>query len=139
MIVLDTNVMSALMRTTPEPAVVAWLDIQPPESIWTTSVCIFEIRYGLNILPPGRKRERLERAFDLTLTEDLESRVLDFDRPAALAAARISANFRTAGKNVEIRDVQIAGIVSTRQGTLATGNTKHFVEAGIALVNPWGS
>ena len=137
MIVLDTNVISALMRATPEPAIVAWLDVQPSESVWTTSICVFEIRHGLNILPPGKKQQALLEAFDQALQLDLENRVLDFDTTAAQQAAAIAAQLRAAGRPVEIRDVQIAGIVAARRGTLATGNTSHFVGTGVSLINPW--
>ena len=137
MIVLDTNVISALMRATPESNVVAWLDAQPSESIWTTSVCVFEVRYGLNILPEGNRRQAFQDAFEQALAHDLESHVLEFDSAAAHEAAAIAARLRTAGRTVEIRDVQIAGIVSARRGTLATRNTAHFIDSGIPLINPW--
>lgn len=137
MIVLDTNVLSALMQSAPDPAVVNWLDSQPSESIWTTSVTVFEIRYGLNILPAGKKRRILQDNFEQALQQDLEGRVLDFDVSAAQEAAIIAAQLRSAGRPVEIRDVQIAGIVAARRGALATRNTEHFIETGVLLINPW--
>ncbi len=137
MIVLDTNVISAVMRATPEQAVVAWLDAQPSESVWTTAVTVFEIRYGLCSLPPGKRRQALEEAFDEALEQDLEGRVLDFDATAAREAGLIAAHLRSVGRTVQIRDVQIAGIIAARHGTLATRNTKHFNDTGVALVNPW--
>lgn len=138
MIVLDTNVISALMRTDPDAAVVAWLDAQPSESIWTTSITVFEIRFGLNILPASKRRRLLQDNFEQALQEDLEGRVLDFDASAAQASADIAARLRSKGRPVEIRDVQITGIVVARQGALATRNTKHFVDTGALLVDPWG-
>ena len=137
MIVLDTNVFSALMRTTPAAVVVDWLDAQPYESIWTTAVSVFEIRYGLDILPPGKRRQALHEAFEQALQQDMQGRVLDFDAAAAREAASIAAQLRAAGQPVEIRDVQIAGIVTVRRGTLATRNTRHFNDTGIAIINPW--
>ena len=137
MIVLDTNVVSALMRNEPDPVVVAWLDSLPPESVWTTSVTVFEIRLGLEILAEGRKRRHLEEAFAKALEEDFENRVLTFDEAAAQAAGRIAAERRGAGRTVEIRDVQIAGVVSVRKATLATHNTRHFEGCGLVLVDPW--
>ena len=137
MIVLDTNVVSALMRREPDPLVVEWLDGLPPESVWTTSITVFEVRLGLEILVPGRRRRQLEEAFAKALEEDFESRVLPFDQPAAQAAGRLAAERRRAGRTVEIRDIQIAGIVSIRKATLATGNTRHFEGCGLVLVNPW--
>ncbi len=138
MILLDTNVLSALMRREPEPFVVRWLDSLPPESVWTTSITVFEVRLGLEILASGRRRRRLEAAFDQVLDEDFEDRVVVFDRSAAEAAGRIAAARRAAGRPVEIRDVQIAGITAARKATLATRNIRHFEGLGIDLVDPWG-
>ena len=83
MIILDTNVLGALMRTVPDAAVVAWLDRQPADSVWITSITLFEARFGLALLPSGRRRQTLEAAFARLLKEDLENRVLDFDSAAA--------------------------------------------------------
>ena len=137
MIVLDTNVLSALMQQAPEPRVVAWLDAQPTESIWTTSVTVFEIRFGLEAMAKGKRQRALQEAFRLALTEDLSGRVLNFDVASADEAAAISVRLRSQGRPVEIRDVMIAGIVAARRGTLATRNTKHFQDTKIRLVNPW--
>ena len=137
MILLDTNVLSAMMRRETDPVVVAWLDAQPPESIWTTAITVFEIRFGIEILATGRKRKALEEAFASALDEDFDGRVLAFDQAAADAAAAIAARQREAGRPVEIRDVQIAGIAAARKATLATRNTRHFDGTGIALVDPW--
>jgi predicted nucleic acid-binding protein len=136
-ILLDTNVLSSLMRRRSEPAVIAWLDAQPPESIWTTAVTVFEIRFGLEILSPGRKRKALEDAFARALEEDFQGRVLSFDHAAAEAAALIAARQKEVGRRIEIRDVQIAGIAVSRKATLATRNTRHYEDAGVALINPW--
>lgn len=137
MILLDTNVLSALMRREPEPAVVAWLDAQPTESVWTTSVTVFEVRLGLELLATGRRRQLLEEAFAKALDEDFEGRVAVFDRPAAEAAGRLGAERRRAGRPVEIRDLQIAGIARARRATLATRNLRHFEGMEIGLVDPW--
>ena len=137
MIVLDTNVVSALMRSEPDPIVVAWLDGLPPESVWTTSITVFEVRLGLEILAAGRRRRHLEEAFAKALEEDFENRVLPFDEAAAQAAGRIAAERRRVGRPLEIRDVQIAGVVNARKATLATRNTRHFEGCGLALVDPW--
>lgn len=137
MILLDTNVFSALMLREPNRSVVAWLDEQSPESIWTTSVTLFEVAYGLTLLPKGRRRSGLEQAFAANVAEDLAGRVLAFDEEAAMHAADMAAKARRAGRPVEIRDMQIAGIVALRRATLATRNTKHFDGLGIRLVNPW--
>ena len=137
MIVLDTNVLSALMRVQPDTAVVEWLDGQPSESVWTTSVTVLEIRTGIELLSPSRRRQHLESTFDQLLEDDLEGRVLPFDVAAAEASGRMVAHQQRAGTPVEIRDAEIAGIALSRRATVATGNTRHFEELGVRLVNPW--
>lgn len=137
MILLDTNVLSALMQEEPEPAVVAWLDGQPPESVWTTSITVFEIGFGLRLLADGRRRRRLEKAFTQALEDDLQGRVISFDDLAADAAATLAAAQRLAGRSVDFRDIQIAGIAAARKATVATRNIRHFEGLGISLVNPW--
>jgi toxin FitB len=138
-ILLDTNVVSGLMQREPDPAVVAWLDDQPAESIWTTSVTVFEVQTGLALLEPGQRRRRLEEAFEQLLTEELDSRVQSFDHAAAVAAGSIAAARQRAGRMVEVRDVQIASIAAARRATLATRNVRHFDGLGVSLVNPWAS
>jgi predicted nucleic acid-binding protein len=137
-IVLDTNVLSALMRDAPDPVVVRWLDGVPVESVWTTAVTTFEIGFGLVILPEGERRRRLAAKFELLLDEGLEGRILPLDREGAAAAAEIAATARAAGRAVDVRDGLIAGIVRSRRGTLATRNLRHFRDAGVTLVDPWG-
>lgn len=137
MIILDTNVLSALMRTVPEAEVVRWLDHQPAESIWITSITLFETRLGLALLPRGRRRHLLELAFDRLLAEDLESRVLDFDSAAATEAATLAASHQRTGRPVDMRDTQIAGIALARRATLATRNVRHFQDLSVAVIDPW--
>ena len=137
MIILDTNVLSALMRTAPEAAVVAWLDRQPAESVWITSITLFEAQFGLALLPKGRRRQTLEAAFARLLKEDLENRVLDFDSAAATEAASLAAERQKAGRSVDMRDTQIAGIALARRATLATRNARHFRDLKVPVVDPW--
>src|SRR5882724_3597634 len=137
MIILDTNVLSALMRTAPEVAVVAWLDRQPAESVWITSITLFEARLGLALLPSGRRRQTLEMAFARLLLEDLENRVLDFDSAAATEAALLAAERQKNGRPVDMRDTQIAGIALARRATLATQNIRHFADLKVPVVDPW--
>jgi predicted nucleic acid-binding protein len=138
-ILLDTNVLAALMRSEPEAIVVDWLDAQPSESIWTTSVTVFEIRTGLELLPSSRRRRHLEAAFERVLNEDLDQRVLAFDVAAADAASALVARRQRAGKAVEIRDAQIAGIALARKAPLATRNVRHFTNLDVRLIDPWSS
>jgi predicted nucleic acid-binding protein len=136
-IILDTNVLSGLMRTTPDGALVAWLDRQPADSIWITSITLFEARLGLAVLPQGRRRRALEAAFSRVLEEDLEHRVLDFDNAAATAAAGLAAGRRRAGRPADLRDTLIAGIALARRATLATRNVRHFADLNVPILDPW--
>jgi len=138
-ILLDTNVVSGLMQRDPDPAVVTWLDGQPAESIWTTSITVFEVRTGLELLEPSRRRRQLEQAFEQLLAEELERRVQSFDQAAAFAAGSIAAGRKRAGRSLEIRDVQIAGIATARKATLATRNVRHFEELSVDSVDPWSA
>ena len=137
MIILDTNVVSALMHQIPNPAVVTWLDRQPADSVWITSVTLFEARLGLALLPGGRRQKGLEEAFNRLLSEDLENRILDFDSAAASEAAALAAARQKAGRPIDMRDTQIAGIAIARRATLATRNVSHFADLAVPVVNPW--
>ena len=137
MIVLDTNVLSALMRQAPEMPVVHWLDRQQADSVWITSITLFEVRLGLAVLPKGKRRQTLEVAFARLLLEDLEDRVLAFDSAAAVEAATLAAERQKAGRTVDFRDTQIAGIALSRRATLATRNTRHFQDLHVPVVDPW--
>jgi toxin FitB len=137
MILLDTNVLSELMKKTPEPRVIAWMDRQPRTSIWTTSVTILEIRFGLQILPAGKRRELLMEAFDVVLLRMIERRVAVFDTAAAQQAADLMYARQKAGRPGELRDTIIAGIALAANASLATGNTKHFEDVRVRVVNPW--
>jgi toxin FitB len=138
-IILDTNVLGALMRSVPDAAVVRWLDRQPAESVWITSITLFETRFGLALLASGRRRQRLELEFDRLLREDLENRVLDFDSAAATEAASLAAARQKSGRPADMRDTQIAGIALARHATLATRNLRHFADLEISIVDPWVS
>src|SRR5919108_3551234 len=126
MIILDTNVLSALMRAAPEMVVVDWLDRQSAESIWLTSITVFEAHLGIALLPRGKRQRALAAALDRLVSEDLGNRVLDFDLNAALEAAALAATRQKAGRPVDMRDTQIAGIVLARRAILVTRNVKHF-------------
>lgn len=137
MIILDTNVLSALMRKLPDADVVGWLDRQPAESVWITSITLFEARLGIALLPDGKRRRALTSAFGRLLEEDLENRVLDFDTGAANEAAELAARRQRAGRSIDMRDTQIAGIALVRHATLATRYTRHFADLEINVIDPW--
>lgn len=137
MIVLDTNVLSALMQAQPDPLVVAWLDAQPVESVWITSITLFEARYGLELLPEGKRKQQLLGQFAQLVEDDLENRVLGMDALAAHEAAALAAVRKAQGKPVDMRDTFIAGIVQARRATLATRNVRHFSDLTVPVINPW--
>jgi predicted nucleic acid-binding protein len=137
MILLDTNVLSALMQPVPEPLVVAWLDRQSEDEIWTSSVNIFEVEFGLNLMPRGKRRSHLESALADFLVQDLRGQILDFDPRAATEAGRLMANRKLTGRDYKPIDAMIAGIALSRRATIATRNLKHFDDLPIPVVNPW--
>lgn len=137
MIILDTNVLSALMRVRPEAVVVNWLDRQSANSIWITTITLFETRLGLSLLPDGQRHQALEMAFARLLEAELKNRVLPLDSAAATYAAALAAARQQAGRPVDIRDTLIAGIALTRRATLATRNRRHFEGLTVPVVNPW--
>jgi predicted nucleic acid-binding protein len=139
MIILDTEVVSALIGRDDNSIVVGWLDNQPAQSIWTTAVTVFEIQLGLELLAQGRRRRQLEEAFARALDEDFEGRTLPLEHNAARAAALIAVRQRRAGRVAEIRDAQIAGIAAARRATLATRNIRRFANLGLTLVGPWAA
>lgn len=137
MIVLDTNVLSALMQQQPDPQVVAWLDDQSAESIWLSSITLFEARYGLALLAMSQRKSILQERFDQLLQNDLQNRVLQFDANAATQAAQLAADRKARGRPVDMRDTFIAGIALARRATLATRNVRHFDDLSVPVVNPW--
>ena len=136
MIILDTNVVSALMRDPPDVKVVAWLDQQPRTSIWTTSITVLEVRFGLEIMPAGKRRSSLAQTFELIL-ESIDHRVAGFDSVAAQQAADLAALRQKRGQPRELRDTMIAGIVLAHHASLATGNTAHFHDLPVTVISPW--
>jgi predicted nucleic acid-binding protein len=136
MIILDTNVISGLMKLVPEMSVVRWLDQQPRTSLWITSISEFEIRYGLQILEPGRRRSFLQQAFEAILAR-IGHRIASFDGAAAQRAADLTTDRRKKGRPGELRDTMIAGIVLANNARLATRNTSHFDDIAAEITNPW--
>jgi toxin FitB len=137
LIILDTNVLSALMLREPDLQVASWMDRQAPTSVWTTSITVFEIRSGLAVMPPGRRRTDREKSFELLLQEKLENRVLAFDSAAADEAALLMAARRGTGRVGDLRDTMIAGIALAQHATLATRNVRHFGDLDVPVVDPW--
>lgn len=152
LIILDTNVLSELMRRDPDPSVVAWLNRQPRRRVWTTAVTVLELHQGIRLLPPGRRRKELAAELDRVMDEHIalrdageqpigsvDGRILAFDSAAARATAAVAAERRRAGRPGELRDSMIAGIALATGGSLATRNTRHFDDVSIALIDPWSA
>jgi toxin FitB len=137
MILLDTNVLSELMRPMPDPKVVRWLDARPEEDIWISAVTVAEIRLGISILPAGKRKGLLLNLAEQMFQEDFADRCLPFDCQAAIEYARIVAERNRQGHPISVEDAQIAAIAGAGLD-LATRNMKDFsgIE-GLKLVNPW--
>ena len=138
MIVLDTNVVSELMKKVPDPVVEAWTLEHAAEEMFFSAIGEAELRYGAAIAPPGRRRDTLLSDIEATLREAFENRILPFDSDAARAYAEIVAARRAAGRPVSQSDGQIAAIARSRGMAVATRNVRDFEGAGVAVVDPWG-
>ncbi len=138
MILLDTNVISELVRAEPNPAVLAYIDGLAPETIFTASVCEAEIRYGLARMADGRRRDELIARIDRFFEKGFPNQVLAFDRLCAAAYGEVRHTREAAGKPITVEDAMIAATALAYgvQG-IATRNTKDFVDCGVTLIDPW--
>lgn len=137
MIILDTNVLSELLRPDPAKPVERWLSAQDGAKVYFSTVGEAELRHGVAILPAGKRRNALTTAIEGLLDEDFRDRILPFDRAAARAYATIAAARRAAGRPIRRFDCQIAAIARAHQATVATRNTSDYEGCGIDLINPW--
>jgi toxin FitB len=137
MIVLDTNVVSELMRAEPDPTVADRLRALPQDALATTTITVGEILYGIRRLEAGRRRSELERRFQELMLLGFRRRLLQFDEAAAAAYAGLMADRSRIGRSIEVLDAMIAGIAVSRGAQVATRNVRHFVECGIQVIDPW--
>lgn len=137
MIILDTNVVSELLRPQPEPRVEAWLAAQDGADIYLTAISEAELRYGVVCMAKGKRRDLLSNAVDGMVREDFRDRILPFDSAAAREYARIGAERRTAGRPISQFDCQIAAIGRALGAAVATRNAKDFEGCGITVIDPW--
>jgi predicted nucleic acid-binding protein len=137
MIILDTNVLSELMRPERSSRVVAWVAKQPATELFTTSITEAEVFYGIELLSKGKRRERLLAAAEAMFAEDFAGRILGFESDAARAFARIATHRRALGKPISHADAQIASIAQVRGARLATRNVVDFRDCDLDLVDPW--
>lgn len=136
-VLLDTNVVSELMRKSPSPNVENWIKGLPAESSYLSTISEAELRYGAAILVSGKRKRRLMSDIDRMLGEAFPGRILPFDRDAAIAYASIASSRRKVGRPFSTADCQIAAIAHARRLTVATRNVRDFEEMEIELVDPW--
>jgi len=137
MIILDTNVVSELMRPRPSSRVAAWVAKQPATEIFTTSITEAEIFYGIELLAKGKRREGLLAAAEAMFAEDFAGRILAFESDAARVFSRIAAHRRALGRPISHADAQIAAIAQIRAAKLATRNIVDFVDCRVDVIDPW--
>ncbi len=137
MIVLDTNVVSEIMRAVPSPAVIAWLNQQPSDTVYLTSTITAELLFGAARLPSGTRQSQLQTLLNEMLTHDFAGKVLPFDWAASQHYAALCADAQRQGQTIDMGDAQIAAVCLATGAKLATRNSKHFQIAGLAVMNPW--
>jgi toxin FitB len=138
MVVLDTNVISELMKASPSPQVMEWWEQQQSGELFTTTVTMGEILYGIEILPKGKRRDSLLTEAEAVFSQDFAGRILPFDEEAAQAFPEIAARRRAEGRPIAELDAQIAAVAQSRRAILATRNTGDFEGCSVRLTNPWG-
>jgi len=136
--ILDTNVVAEPMRPSPSATVLSWLSRKPDGGhFFVTTITVAEILFGIELLPNGKRRDKMLAQANATFVEDFAGRILPFDEPAARAFPEIAAARRAHGRPISELDAQIAAIAHSRTATLATRNTADFEGCGVRLVNPW--
>jgi predicted nucleic acid-binding protein len=136
-IVLDTNVVSELMRPEPAAAVVEWVDLQPADEVWLTSITLAELLFGIGRIPDERRKRTLASLVEAMVEEDFDHRIGAFDEIAATHYADIVVSRERAGRPISMPDAQIAAICRSHRATLATRNLSDFANTGVTTVNPW--
>jgi toxin FitB len=136
-ILLDTNVVSEPLNLAPDPTVVAWIDAQVIETLYLSTVSVTEMRYGIAVLPDGKKKESLRTSLNERILPLFESRILPFDMEAADICAELRARARAAGQGIGTADSYIAGIAAAKGLTVATRDTQPFEAMGVTVINPW--
>jgi predicted nucleic acid-binding protein len=136
-IILDTNVLSEVLVPVPSPAVLRWLAAQEPSSVFTTTITQAELLYGVEVLPPGKRRTRLLVGVEKILNDEFEGRILPFDEEAARRFSKIVAARDGMGRPISQFDAMIAAIASSRRLAVATRNTNDFNHCGIRIIDPW--
>ena len=139
MIVLDTNVLSELMRSAPDAAVTHWVATQSAASLFITTITQAEILHCVRLLPQGRRRNAIAAAVDAMFEEDFVGRILSFSSHAAHAYADVAVARRQSGRPISQFDAQIAAIAKAAGAGVATRNVADFEGCGISVIDPWRS
>ncbi|MEU1983640.1 type II toxin-antitoxin system VapC family toxin [Nocardia sp. NPDC019395] len=137
MIILDTNVISEPLRPTPDPRVVEWLDGQSIETLYLTAITLGELRYGVSVMPDGRRRDLLTEQLEKNMVPLFSGRVLPYDLDATAEYARVMSTARAAGLAIATADGMIAAMAAAAGFTVATRDTSPFAAAGVPIINPW--
>ena len=137
MIVLDTNVVSEMMKPSPKPSLVDWLNRQETATLYLSTITLAEIGYGLHAMPDGQRRRSLEDRFEEFIAEGFDQRILGFDRVSACAYGELMGRRKTLGRPMSILDGQIASIARANRFAIATRNVHDFEECGVSLINPF--
>ena len=137
MILLDTNVVSEPLRPRPDAVVTAWLDAQNLETLYLSALTVAELRYGIAVLPDGRRRDTLHAALETSLLPLFTGRILDFDLAATTQYAGLMAQARASGLSIGVADGMIAAIAMLHQMSVATRDAAPFMAAGVAVIDPW--
>jgi len=136
-IILDTNVISELMKPEPSPKVFRWVSRQSPLDLFTTTTSKAEVLYGIALLPKGKRRNLLQAAAESMFAEDFANRILPFDEDAARVFPEIVVARRSTGRPIAVLDAQIAAIARSRASAVATRDTRGFGDCGVTVLNPW--
>ena len=139
MIIIDTNVICEAVKPGRNPVVVNWLDAQAVETLYFTATGLSELRLGIEILPTGKRKAALGVEVNAMVINFFASRILPFDREAALAYGALVAVARAAGRAVSVADGQIGAIASVHRFTVATRDTSPFIALGLPVINPWSA
>jgi len=137
MTVLDTNVLSEALKPSPGEVVLRWLAEQNRHAVFTTAITQAEILYGVEMLPPGKRRSRLHAAVERMFTDEFPGRILPFDAESALLYPKIVAGRTHLGRPISQFDAVIASVCRSREATIATRNASDFEDCGLAIINPW--
>jgi toxin FitB len=139
MVIIDTNVVAEMMKLSPAPEVVSWLNVQESSALFLTTITIGEIAYGLRVMPQGKRRLQLEQGFERVLAEAFAGRILSFDEEAARQYGEVMGRRREIGRPLSVPDGQIASIARARGCAVATRNVRDFVDCGVEVLDPFKS